>query len=159
MAKFKLPLTKNRLFGTMCQGKKTQYPNSYSTANLVDNTLVNSSEKWKILFINYYSQHGLNSYRPAQAYDTILRPFLNVLWLPPTSDATLPPFLNVLWLPLTYDTILRLFLNVLWLPPTSDTILRPFLNVLWLPLTSNNIKRPFLNVLWLRPASNTSPRS
>jgi hypothetical protein len=50
MAEFKFPLTKNRLFGTLCQQKKTQYPNSYSTANLVDNTLVNSSEKGKNCF-------------------------------------------------------------------------------------------------------------
>jgi hypothetical protein len=156
MAKFKLPLTKNCLFGALCQRKKTQYPNSFSTANLVDNTLVNSSEKGKTCFHNYHSRHGLNSYRQAQTYDTILCPFLNVMWLPPTSDTILRPFLNVLWLPLTSDTILRPFLNVLWLPLTSNTIKRPFLNVLWLPPTSNTtILRPFLNVLWLPLTSDT----
>jgi hypothetical protein len=50
MAKFKPPLTRNRLFSMLCQQKKTQYPNLYSTANLVDNTLVNSSEKGKNCF-------------------------------------------------------------------------------------------------------------
>jgi hypothetical protein len=64
LAQVKLSLTENRLFGTFCQQKKTQCPISNSTANL------QSIHQKKVSFvvINYPSQHGSNSYRPAQAY-------------------------------------------------------------------------------------------
>jgi hypothetical protein len=47
-------------------------------------------------------------------------------WLPPASHIILRPLLNVPWLPPTSDTtILRLLLNMPWLPLTSDIIQRP----------------------------------
>jgi hypothetical protein len=64
LAEFKLSLTENCLFGTFCQQKKTQCPSSNSTANLQSI----HQKKVSFVFINHPSQHGLNSYRPAQAY-------------------------------------------------------------------------------------------
>jgi hypothetical protein len=64
LAEFKLSQTGNRLFGTFCQQKKTQCPISNSTANLQSI----HQKKVSFVFINYPSQHGSNSYRPAQAY-------------------------------------------------------------------------------------------